>query len=484
MRSGHRVARALLSTLASGIGSLALRLISIALLSRLIPPEQFGHFFLGQSMALLASVAGNLSFAYYVMEMPALTMGALLRSLLLGFGTTLLMLLPIGLGFELVAPSYLLALFGLSGIVTIAAAPSMSALRTAEALARRRLDFRALAWAEIWANLIGFLAVAPFLALVGQTGAALPAGQWVYVLAKLGLVLVYSARGLPHRFPGSAPTPSRTARLTAFGGELLDLVSVHCLRLIVGAVFGPAVVALWGRASQLVLLGVQLLLQPIALVVVPLGLQDGQRRRHLTEGLPAALDSAAVLLVPMAVSIFIMSQEITLLLLGQDWLASQAYLQAFSLLVVGRTVQRVFGILGRATQSSGRRLAIDAAALLGYCAVFCALLPFGPLAAAWAFSIWCCLTTLVHFAIDQERKGFSRLPWRYLGCLSLLGSMCMVFYFAGGSNASTLQKVAILLAAWVAYGLILVAAARLDRPLLTSAPFRQLLHRVESQTIS
>lgn len=484
MPSGHLLTWALLSTMASGVGSLAVRLVSIALLSRLIPPEQFGHFFLGQSVALLASVAGNLSFSYYVMEMPALTVGALLRSLLLGFGTTLVMLVSIGVGFELVAPSYLLALFGLSGLATIAAAPSMSALRTAEALARRRLDFRALAWAEICANLIGFLAVAPFIALVGETGAALPAGQWLYVLAKVALVLAFSARGLPHRFSDGALTPSRTARLTAFGSELLDLLSVHCLRLIVGAVFGPAVVALWGRASQLVLLGVQLLLQPIALVVVPLGLQDGQRRRHLAEDLPAALDSAAVLLVPAAASIFIMSREITLLLLGQDWLASQAYLQAFSLLVVGRTVQRMFGILGRATQSSGRRLAIDAAALLGYCAIFCALLPFGPLAAAWAFSIWCCLTTLVHFAIDQERKGFNRFPWRYLGCLFLLGLMCMVSYLAAGSSASALQKVAVLLAIWMAYGLILIAAASMDRPLLTSAPFRQLLHRVESQIIS
>lgn len=477
----NRFARAVVSSASSGMGTLFLRLLSIALLSRLVEADSFGFYFLGQSIALVCSVAGNLSSSYRIMEAASLGRGQFAICLAIPVLLTALLLTVLGMVAESAMPGYPLALLGATGVAVAASAPLMSALRTAEALSRRHFRFRHLAWAEIWATLAGFFVCAPALALAGYSGLALAAGHWTYVLAKLALVLAQNARALPSALPRGDAAPSASGRLSAYGLEVLDLASVHLLRLVVGAAFGQTVVALWSRGAQLILLAVNLLVQPISYVLVPLGLRDRDRREHLADHAPEVIDSLSLLLLPVSISVFVLSEEIAAILLGQSWTDTAPYLRAFSLLMLGRTVQRAFGILGRATQTSAVRLGIDGASLAGYLVVAAALVQGGPLLAAWVFSVTSCLAAIFHFRQGSFHKR--RWPWRFIGALGIYALVCAAFVQARGPVSPLEWKIAFLVIIWMMIGSVYGLAAWLKKPLLKQETLEQFLQQMDHHTI-
>ena len=472
---------ALATVSASGLGALALRFLSIALLSRLVEPAVFAGFFIGQSMALIISVVGNMSAAYAILEAPTLDHRAFWRAVLQPVVMCLLMIAAGTLLWQVTGAGDFLPL-GPAGLAVVLSAPLLTALRSVEALGRRHLQFTHLSSAEIWATLSGFFICAPAFAVSGLAVWALPVGHWVHSAGKLAFVLGAARRGLPSSLRRADQDGGSRARerRASYGLELVDLASVHLVRLIVGALFDPVVVAFWARASQILLLAVNTIVHPVAYVVVPLGLSDGHRQRALITHGHRMVDTVLLLLVPVAASVVLVSPEVTRLILGAEWDGAAIFVQAFAFLLVARTGQRLFGILGRATRGNVRRLAIDAAGLTVFLSSFMLTAGEGAEVAAATFALTTTATTFAQFWPSHLDRALC-IPWRFAaGALGFVAFL-VAFSLAGGQDMPLLLRTLWLAGLWLGFAGLIVVGTLAKQPLLPLAMLMELAQRLETR---
>ena len=212
----NRFARALMRSMSSGIGTLAIRLLSIALLSRLLAPEAFGYYFLGQFAALVIGTAGNLAYSYKVLEA-----GTVVRR-------------------DIWAWMVISAV--LSGVILVVALASAELAARPGALGRclvggaccrRFCAFDVGASDRRGAGAAAF-GVSPPLACgdlgdnaglshrwtaacADRDAAALVAAHWSYLLFKIVFILRYSLRHLPSVHDTAAGVNGASGRYSAFG---------------------------------------------------------------------------------------------------------------------------------------------------------------------------------------------------------------------------------------------------------------------------
>lgn len=155
--------------------------------------------------------------------------------------------------------------------------------------------------------------------------------------------------GLPRRRVG-------TLGLVRFGSEIslthfLSSMIMHVDKLLVGRLFGAVAVGMYRQAQQLILAPLDQLNQPINGVAQP-GLsalqRDPDRYRRFYEKIVFIV---AALTVPFGLFIAVCAEEITLLMLGPNWTDATVFVRIFG---VGASIRPAIGTSAIVLMTCGR----------------------------------------------------------------------------------------------------------------------------------
>lgn len=330
-------------------GQVAVRTIVLALLARLVAPDEFGLVAASLVVVNLSVVVAELGFG------PALVQRADLRTdhVRVAF-TTLVLLGAVLWGLVAWVAPLIADLYSMPRLTPIlqvmAAVFFIRNLTVSDFLLTRELQFRKIATVEFVAYAIGYGGVAVPLGVLGWGVWAIVAGQVTQEVIRV--VAVRVLRPHPSR-PLLVWEPLRD--LLAFGGgntlaRMAQLIAIQGDNFIVGRWLGPVALGLYGRAYQLMAMPAQLFGQILRRVLFPAmssmqGDRDGLRSAYAT-----ATAALALLVLPLSVVAALLAEELILVLLGPDWLPMR---EAFNVMVFGMLFRASHGIADCVCQAVG-----------------------------------------------------------------------------------------------------------------------------------
>jgi PST family polysaccharide transporter len=458
-------------SVAERLASQGITFAVLLLLARILGPEQYGLVTLAATIALLGQMLLGETFSQSLIQQKDLAPAhsSSLFWLLAGLGTFSAICL-------FCSASLLATLFSQPAVTPIlqALAPLLlfSALQAVPvALLRRELNFRAVFAASTTATLLGGSA-ALALAMAGF-------GLWSLV-ANLLIQNAVSAITIWRRSgfkPSLGFSRAHLAALWSYAQysfllRLAAFIANQSPRLIVGYLFGPAVLGSFSLGLRLIEMIHQLLVLPAANVVLPMisKIRDNPQRlegailgaTHMTAVLGAAVYFSLAATAPIAIP----------LLFGQRWLASIQVIQILCffgvILSCGQIWQSVLGGLGRPDIA----LRTTCAAAVANVGALLLSMEWGPAAAAGAF-VFRGYVTLPFMPLVIARLAGIPATRQYGVFLPIIAAALLmtaaelaVMKLLGPALPAPVLLAAILAAGAVMYGAVLFA---LDRQALQKA---------------
>lgn len=384
---GGQTARGSVIAVIAKVLKLGLQVVSMAVLARLLDPEDFGLIAMAAVVIGLAGMVGDFGLSAATVQRKTIdqdTLSALFRiNLALGVAAMVaaIALAPVVAWF-----------FGDPRVLEIVVAmavpiPLIAASRQHIALLQRGMRWLALEWTSVTAQ--AGAAVAAILAAWGSD-----LGYWAlvvqaWVLAGLTLVLAWIA--CPWR-PGRVRSWQGAREAMAFGGNLLGFGLVNTLQrqmdnVLIGWRWGATDLAYYSRAYALMTLPLELINTPVGQAMIPAlsRLQDQPERwrRALLDAMAAvALVASGLIAVLIAAA-----SPIVMLVLGPGW--SEAA-QIFSVLALSMFPATVLSATGWIYVSLGRARRMFLWSLVVAVAMVCAFLvglPYGAQGVATAYTV-------------------------------------------------------------------------------------------------
>lgn len=353
----------------SYISQAILQILVLAVLARLLSPEDFGVLGLAMIVVGFAALFSQLGVG------PALVQRSELTLIHIRVGFSLSILLSLILTLITIAVSPLAALFLQSNRVTsVLSVVSLNFLFAgfgvvAESLLKRNLQFKKLMWASVGSYLFGY-------AIVGIGMAWLGYGVWSLVGATLGQSLVNSILLLllnPHSLlPSLARREIR--ELLFFGGgftlaRFLNYSANQGDYFMVGRMMGPGPLGIYSRAYQLMMMPAKYFSEVLSVVLFPVMAKLQDERQRLAKTYLTAISMVSLVSAPIGVFMIITAPEIVEVLLGPKWSEVIIPFQILSIGVVARGSYKMDDTLAKALGVMYRRSVRDAiyaaAVLLG-----------------------------------------------------------------------------------------------------------------------
>jgi O-antigen/teichoic acid export membrane protein len=293
--------------------------LAVIVLARLLQPQDFG---------LIAMVATVLGFVA-VFKDAGLTLATIQRenireeqvSALFWINVAIGVLLTLGVAALSPAVSWFYGDERL-GWITIALGSSLffTGLEAQHAaLLRRQLRFRAIAWSQTLAQLVGAIAgIAAAVAGLGVMalvvrGVVTPAVSWISVwLAMPWLPLP------PWRSRDAGSLLRFGSYLTAFGA--VNHVGRNLDNVLIGRFFGGASLGLYTKAYSLLILPVQMINGPITAVAVPALSRLQSNPERMRSYYARALTMVVSLAMPVVAWLAAIADSFVLTLLGEQWI--------------------------------------------------------------------------------------------------------------------------------------------------------------------
>lgn len=325
-----QAARGLLSTGSSQIGQMVLQLVSVAVLARLLTPQDFGLVAMVMIVIGVADLFRDLGLSNAAIAARELSLG--MRSNLFWANTGMGALLALAVA--AFAPA-IAALYGRPELtaITWGLAPMflLSGLATQFRVHLvRSLRFSALAGISLVAPLLS-LGIAIPLALAG-------AGPWAIVAQSLAgaainlVLLVLIARWLPGRLE-RATGLRHMLRLGGafFASSLLTYVKQNADSFIIGYQFGADRLGLYNRSVQTIRTPIRQLQQPFGAVVVPVAARQQDDKHALMATLrdfaaPMTYGISAVAAIAAGAP-----RDLIAVVLGSQWLDAAPVLMCVAL---------------------------------------------------------------------------------------------------------------------------------------------------------
>ena len=348
--AGGKSARGIAWNVGLQVVSAVLRLGSLAVLARLLTPDDYGLVAIVTSITGLVAVVGTLGVSEAVIQQARITQAqaSTLFWINAAFGLVLMLLA--------MACAPLLALaFGreeLTGI-TIASATTFLIAGLGvqhQALMMRRLMHRQVALRQLASVVVGIV-VAVVAAFAG-------AGYWALVLQAIvqGVVQVLlSWVALPWR-PGLARRRSGVREMLSFGGgvstfQILNYLGRNADNIIIGFFIGAAPLGVYTRAYGLLTAPLQQIHAPVARVMRPtMGAlwvePERYRKYYLT-----VLAGLCYVCMPLVLVLAVLADDVVDVMLGDGWAESAT---VFRWLAVVGLVQTVGYTNGWLYATSGR----------------------------------------------------------------------------------------------------------------------------------
>ncbi len=354
---------------ASFISQAVLQIIVLAVLARLLTPEDFGVLGIAMIFVGFAALFSQLGVG------PALIQRSELTPIHIRVGFTLSVLLSLVLMLLIMAVSPLTASFLKNDQATrVLYVVSLNFLLAgfgvvAESLLKRELQFKSLMWANVWSYLLGY-------ALVGIALAWLGYGVWALVWATLAQSLVKSILLLVLRPHPVMPSLARReiGELLFFGGgftlaRFLNYSANQGDYFVVGRMMGAEVLGVYSRAYQLMMLPAKYFGQVLTVVLFPVMAKLQDENRQLTKTYLSGIAMVALVSAPLGALMIVSAAEIVEVLLGPKWTDTVIPFQILTLGVVARGSYKIDDSLARALGAMYRRSARDgvyaAAVVLG-----------------------------------------------------------------------------------------------------------------------
>ncbi|MEZ0491246.1 lipopolysaccharide biosynthesis protein [Kineococcus sp. TBRC 1896] len=349
-RVGGHSARGVAWTLAGQWGLQVFRTASIVVLARLLTPDDYGLMSMAWVITGFIATVGSLGLSEAMVQRDRVTHAQASTlfwlNLALGVGLTLLVAAaaPVVAWFygrpELVGITLALSVTFFLGSLTV----------QHQALLLRGLNFKTLAIR----NFVGGLAE-----IVVSIGAALlGAGYWSLVAGQLAraLLTIVILWGSVDWRPSRPRRGAGVRSLVSFGGgistfRILDYASKNADNLVIGKFLGGDALGLYSRGYGLLMAPLQQIHGPVANVVRPTMAAlfkepDRYRRYYL-----GALSGLCFLVAPVVVVLAVLADQVVLVLLGPQWLASAEVFRWLSvaglLQVVGFTNGWLYATSGR-----------------------------------------------------------------------------------------------------------------------------------------
>jgi PST family polysaccharide transporter len=353
----------------SFVSQALLQLLVMALLARLLTPEDFGVLGLAMIIVGFAQLFSQLGVGPALIQRSELT-AAHVR---VGFTLSVLLSLAFTVFVWLSAP-LAAAVFRNEQVTGVLRLVSFNFLFAGfgvvpESLLKRELRFRKLMWANVLSYLFGF-------ALVGVLLAWLGLGVWALAWATLGQALLKSLFLL--LFRRHTPLPSLARRemgeLLSFGGgftlaHFLNYSANQGDYFVVGRVLGAGPLGIYTRAYQLMMFPAKYFGQVLTTVLFPVMARLQNNRRRLTRAYLGGIAMVSLVSAPLGILMVTLAPEIVAVLLGPQWTAAVLPFQILSTGVLARASYKIDDSLARALgkmyQRSLRDALYAAAVMLG-----------------------------------------------------------------------------------------------------------------------
>ncbi len=324
---------------------------------------------------------------------------------------------------------------------------------THDALLQRRLKFRARALPDLVQAISKMLVAVP-LALLGFGAWSLVWGQLVSLALWTGLLWVM----LPW-WPGLRPPLDMLRPMLRYGRGIISVnmlaaVVHHADLVIVGRMLGAAALGFYQLAYKIPEMTVVLLVRVASRVVFPafsrLNALGGVTA--LRTGYLAALRYVALLAVPAAVGLSVLAEPAVLTVFGPAWAPSVPILRALALYMGLRAIGTNAGDLLKATGRPGTLalLALGKAVLL--VPVLCLVGPLGAAAVATSLAAATAAFTMVDLLVACRLTGLTARDLARSLRPAAVGSVAMVPVLAAWSWAASEMAPAVHLVGGVAFG--------------------------------
>jgi PST family polysaccharide transporter len=353
----------------SFVAQAVMQLVVLAVLARLLSPEDFGVIGLAMIFVGFAALFSQLGVG------PALIQRSELTPLHIRVGFTLSVLLSLLFTLLMIPIAPLAAVFLKNDQVTnVLYVVGFNFLFAgfgvvAESLLKRNLRFKSLMWVNVWSYLFGY-------ALVGIGLAWLDFGVWALVGATLGQSLLKSALLLivnPH--PLLPSLRRREMReLLFFGGgftlaHFLNYSANQGDYFVVGRLMGPDALGMYTRAYQLMMLPAKYFGQVLTVVLFSVMAKLQNERQQLAKVYFSGTAMVTLVSAPLGVLMVATASEIISVVLGPKWSDTVLPFQILSLGVVARGSYKIDDALARALgvmyQRSVRDAIYAAAVIIG-----------------------------------------------------------------------------------------------------------------------
>ncbi len=309
--------------------------VAIAIVARLIGPAEYGVFALALPGVMLARALSNFGLPQAIVQSPAMTHG--LATTLFWTNLALAGIMASALA-ALAWPAAWL--FDDPRVTSVMQVLSLFVLLSAAigqytAILRRRMRIRRIETVSFLAELAGIVVVV-LAALAGLSYWSLVLQQ--IAVAVLTIVALVAAAGWRPSGPEQCRFGAARSALS-FGGfvagaTVMGMVTQQAGTVITGARFDPAAAGLFHRARVLADMPRRRVTIPLSGAFVPSmsRLQDDPSGQQAM--LARTLGRSALILLPGAVLMAAAAEPLTLVLLGQDWLALAPLLAWMSLFTV------------------------------------------------------------------------------------------------------------------------------------------------------
>ena len=319
-------------------GLQATRFVIVAVLARLLSPDDYGAAAVAVALASFASTLGDLGMGSALVQTPHATQRVRSTAFwgAVGFGaatSTVFVLLAEPVGRFLDDPR-------VGPIVAVGALTFFiySLGSTSQALFMRAMSFKTLE--------LRYLASLWVAGIVSISVAAAGAGAWALVLQQVALATAFVVSLWWRRDwrPTFEFSLDDFRRLSGFairiaGGRWARLAELLVLSLLIGKLVGVTELGLWAFATSAVILPLSVISIPIAEVLFPaFSRMQGEHERIGALWLDSIRLLAAVIL-PGLVGLAIVAPDAIPLVFGSQWSAAVPVIQILSVYVIIRTLQ-------------------------------------------------------------------------------------------------------------------------------------------------
>ena len=320
------------------LGVQSTRLITVAILARLLQPEDYGTAAIAVTLASFASTLGDMGMGSALVQTqhapPKVRSTVFFASLAFGIGGAALFIglaQPIGIYLDDPRIGAMVSVGALTFVI-------YSVGSTSQAMYMRAMNFRTLELRYMFALV--------FAAIVAIVAAAAGLGAWALVLQQIVLMAIFVAALWWHNdwYPSLEFSIPDFRRLGAFairiaGGRYARLGELIVLALLIGKLVSVADLGVWTFAMGTVILPLTLIAIPLVEVFFSAFSRMRGERERISALWIQGIGILAAVIFPLLTGFVIVADDLVPLVFGSQWRVAVPVMQVLSIYVVVRCLQ-------------------------------------------------------------------------------------------------------------------------------------------------